>query len=83
LSYADYVLRILSQETLETSNEVKDYSVPGPSLVKEVKDPSLTILLRHTYSTFNYLVDRALIEGIFQQWSAPSEEGKFDLLEGG
>jgi hypothetical protein len=37
-------LRVLSQETLETSKEVKDPSVPGPSLAKEVKDSSLTIL---------------------------------------
>jgi hypothetical protein len=51
LSYATYVLRVLSQETLETSKEVKDPSVPGPSLAKEVKDPSLTILFIHRYSS--------------------------------
>jgi hypothetical protein len=44
LSYATYILRVLSQETLETNKEVKDPSVPGPSLAKEVKYSSLTIL---------------------------------------
>jgi hypothetical protein len=39
LSYAAYVLRVLSQETLETNKEVKDPFVPGPSVSKEVKDP--------------------------------------------
>jgi hypothetical protein len=47
LSYAAYVLRVLSKQTLETSKEVKDPSVPGPSLVKEVKDSSLTILFSY------------------------------------
>ena len=46
LTYAAYILRVLSQETLEASKEVKDSSVPGPSLAKEVKDSSLTILLQ-------------------------------------
>jgi hypothetical protein len=47
LSYATYVLRVLSKQTLETSKEVKDPSVPGPSLAKEVKDSSLTILFSY------------------------------------
>jgi hypothetical protein len=38
------VLRVLGEQTLEISKEVKDSSVPDPSLAKEVKDPSLTIL---------------------------------------
>jgi hypothetical protein len=50
LSSTTYVLRVLSQETLETSKEVKDSSVPGPSL-SELQDPSLAILLRHRYSS--------------------------------
>jgi hypothetical protein len=64
LSYAAYILRVLSQETLETNKEVKDPSVPGPSLAKEVKDSSLTIIsnpdpfqksfvqARHSYRVF-------------------------------
>jgi hypothetical protein len=44
LSYAAYVLRVLNQETVETSKEVKDPSVLGPSLAKEVRDSSLAIL---------------------------------------
>jgi hypothetical protein len=47
LSYAAYVLRVLSKQTLEISKEVKDSSVPDPSLVKVVKDPTLTILLSY------------------------------------
>jgi hypothetical protein len=38
------VLRVLSKQTLEISKEVKDSSVPDPSLVKVVKDSTLTIL---------------------------------------
>jgi len=37
-------LRVLGEQTLEISKGVKDFSVPDPSLAKEVKDPSLTIL---------------------------------------
>jgi hypothetical protein len=44
LSYATYVLRVLSKQTLEISKEVKYSFVPDPSLVKVVKDPTLTIL---------------------------------------
>jgi hypothetical protein len=46
-------LRVLSQETLEARKEVKDPSIPGPSLAKDVHDPSLTILLRHRYSSIS------------------------------
>jgi hypothetical protein len=42
-----YVLRVLGKQTLETSKEVKDPYVPCPSLAKEVKDSSLTILFSH------------------------------------
>jgi hypothetical protein len=41
------VLRVLGEQTLETNKEVKYPSVPGPSLAKEVKDSSLTILFSH------------------------------------
>jgi hypothetical protein len=41
------VLRVLGEQTLEINKEVKDPSVPDPSLAKEVKDPSLTILLSY------------------------------------
>jgi hypothetical protein len=46
-----YVLRVLSQETLEASKEVKDSSVPGPTLAKEVQYPSLAIISIHKYSS--------------------------------
>ena len=36
--YNLYVLRVLSKQTLEISKEVKDSSVPDPSLAKVVKD---------------------------------------------
>ena len=51
LSSTACVLRVLSQETLQANKEVKDSSVPGPSLAKELQDPSLAILLRHRYSS--------------------------------
>jgi hypothetical protein len=38
------VLRVLTEQTLEISSVVKDPTFPDPSLVKEVKDSSLTIL---------------------------------------
>jgi hypothetical protein len=38
------VLRVLTEQTLEISSVVKDPTQPGPSLVTEVKDSSLTIL---------------------------------------
>jgi hypothetical protein len=40
------VLRVLSEQTLEISKEVKDSFVPDPSLVKVVKDSTLTILFQ-------------------------------------
>jgi hypothetical protein len=48
LSDATYVLRVLSEQTLEI-NEVKDSSVPGPRLAKVVKDSTLTILLNFRF----------------------------------
>jgi hypothetical protein len=47
LSYAAYVLRVLSKQTLEINKEVKDPFVPDPSLVKVVKDSTLTILFSY------------------------------------
>jgi hypothetical protein len=41
------VLRVLGEQTLDISKEVKDPSIPDPSLFKEVKDSSLTILLSY------------------------------------
>jgi hypothetical protein len=38
------VLRVLTEQTLEISSVVKDPTFPDPSLAKEVKDSSLTIL---------------------------------------
>jgi hypothetical protein len=38
------VLRVLSEQTLDISKEVKDSFVPDPSLAKVVKDSTLTIL---------------------------------------
>jgi hypothetical protein len=38
------VLRVLTEQTLEISSMVKYPTQPGPNLVTEVKDPSLTIL---------------------------------------
>jgi hypothetical protein len=38
------VLRVLTEQTLEISSVVKDPTFPDPSLDKEVKDSSLTIL---------------------------------------
>jgi len=58
LKYAAYVLRVLSKQTLETSKEVKDPSVPGPSLVKEVKDSSLTILHHISITIFTKVETR-------------------------
>jgi hypothetical protein len=53
LSYAAYVLRVLSEQTLEINKEVKDPSVPGPSLAKEVKDSSLTILFNYRFGFYS------------------------------
>jgi hypothetical protein len=39
------VLRVLSKQTLEISKEVRDSSIPDPSLAKVVKDSTITILL--------------------------------------
>jgi len=47
LSYAAYVLMVLSKQTLETSKEVKYPSVHGPILVRKVKESSLAILLSY------------------------------------
>jgi hypothetical protein len=70
-------LRVLSEQTLETSKEVKDFSVPGPSLAKEVKDPSLTILSRHRYSTFSIWWLGRRSEGFSSSGGTPSKGEKF------
>ena len=41
------VLRVLTKQTLEIISVVKDSTYPNPSLAKEVKDSSLTILLNY------------------------------------
>jgi hypothetical protein len=41
------VLGVLGEQTLEISKGVKDSLVVDPSLAKEVRDPSLTILLSY------------------------------------
>jgi hypothetical protein len=51
LSSTTYILRVLSQETLEASKEVKYSFVPSPSLAKEVQYTSLSILSIHRYSS--------------------------------
>jgi hypothetical protein len=50
------VLRVLTEQTLEINSMLKDPTQPGPSLVTEVKDFSLTIL--HQF----YSVSRAAEE---------------------
>jgi hypothetical protein len=45
------VLRVLIEHTLEISSVVKDSTFPDPSLAKEVKDSSLTILAEVLFSS--------------------------------
>jgi hypothetical protein len=45
------VLRVLSEQTLEISEEVKDSSLHDPSLAKVVKDSTLTILFQSSSSS--------------------------------
>jgi hypothetical protein len=80
LSYATYVLRVLSQETLETNKEVKDPSVPGPSLAKEVKDSSLTILFSPDSIQELFVQAGRSLKGFSSRLGAPVEEKVFDLL---
>jgi hypothetical protein len=60
------VLRVLTEQTLEISSVVKDPTQPGPSLVTEVKDPSLTIL-HQFYSVTGALEAAGRIVGAFLQ----------------
>jgi hypothetical protein len=49
------VLRVLTEQTLEISSVVKDPTQPGPRLVTEVKDSSLTILHQFRVTSANSL----------------------------
>jgi hypothetical protein len=64
------VLRVLTEQTLEISSVVKDSTQPGPSLVTEVKDSSLTIL-HQFYPSYRWIlqVQREEVRNIggFQQ----------------
>jgi hypothetical protein len=60
------VLRVLTEQTLEISSVVKDPTQPGPSLVTEVKDSSLTIL-HQFYSVPGAFVETWRIVGGFLQ----------------
>jgi hypothetical protein len=63
------VLRVLTEQTLEISSVVKDPTQPGPSLVTEVKDSSLTIL--HQF----YSVLGAFVETEAYCWRFSAELG--------
>jgi hypothetical protein len=81
------VLRVLTEQTLEISSVVKDPTQPGPSLVTEVKDPSLTIL-HQFYLSYRWILQQLqaqretvhISEG-FQQKGALEELVPFDLEE--
>jgi hypothetical protein len=57
------VLRVLSEQTLDISKEVKDSSVPDPSLAKVVKDSTLVILFNSDLLQLLSLRRVALLEG--------------------
>jgi hypothetical protein len=61
------VLRVLGEQTLEISKEVKDSSVPQPSLAKEVKDPSLTILFSYRLITTGKQEEMRSLGGFLQE----------------
>jgi hypothetical protein len=61
------VLRVLGEQTLEISKEVKDPSVPDPSLAKEVKDPSLTILSSYRLITTRKQEEMRSLGGFLQE----------------
>jgi hypothetical protein len=60
------VLRVLTEQTLEIRSEVKYPTQPGPTLVMEVKDYSLTIL-HQIYSVPGAFVEASHIIGWFLQ----------------
>jgi hypothetical protein len=74
-------LRVLSKQTLATSKEVKDSSVPGSSLAKEVKDPSLTILIQSQVFNKSHLELMHRSEG-FSAVGCILGRKRFDLLGG-
>jgi hypothetical protein len=74
-------LRVLGEQTLEISSVVKDSTFPDPSLVKEVEDPSLTILLSHRLF-YRAEEEKCAPVRVFQQKGAPLEEEQFDLKRG-
>jgi hypothetical protein len=57
------VLRVLGEQTLEISKEVKYSYVPNPRLDKEVKDPSLTILFIYRLITTGQKEEMCNLEG--------------------
>jgi hypothetical protein len=59
-------LRLLSKQTLEINREVKDPSVLDPSLVKVVKDSTLTILLRFRSISGGIMETRHIFGGFLQ-----------------
>jgi hypothetical protein len=58
------VLRVLTEQTLEISSVVKDPTFPDPSLTKEVKDSSLTIL-HQFYSVTGAVEETGRSFGVF------------------
>jgi hypothetical protein len=61
------VLRVLTSQTLEISMEVKDPSVPNPSLAKVVKDSTLTIIFKSEHSQLSVMKKGASLEGFLQE----------------
>jgi hypothetical protein len=61
------VLRVLSEQTLEINKEVKDSSVPDPSLTKVVKYSTLIILFSSDLLQPLSLRRGTLLEGFLQE----------------
>jgi hypothetical protein len=75
------VLRVLSEQTLEINKEVKDSSVPDPSLAKVVKDSTLTILFSSDPFLASFVKRGATIGGFLQRGvHCPIKEGSIWLL---
>jgi hypothetical protein len=74
------VLRVLSEQTLEISKEVKYSSVPDPSLAKVVKDSTLTILFIQI--SFNSVLwSKGTVLRFLQDWGALSRKRSSIWLE--
>jgi hypothetical protein len=73
------VLRVLTEQTLEISLVVKDSTFPDPSLAKEVKDSSLTILHKFLLSSdpFQSFICEA---GRNIAWRGTSGSGNLHIL---